>query len=242
MAVRLCPAGLLLAAACLAPGCRLIDAAAQGQGEIDGGADIDASPGSCPPVPLVSDDFEDGVTGPDWTPYNDAGASLEEADGVLRVVYSGASPAWAGYATVGSHDMRGGSFAAHVRQVGGMTILELNAGGTKVQTYADVVTLHATVIVDGDTITSFETDYLSAIHVHWRMREQDGRIHWETSADGVDWTEIDARPTPLALDSVTLLVSGGGAAGDPAAEFESVDIEVADPECAPAAARRPVVQ
>jgi hypothetical protein len=239
VAVRLRPAGLLLAAACLAaPGCRLIDAAADG----DGDGEIDASAASCPPVSLLSDDFEDGVTSADWTPWSDAGATLEEADGSLRVIYSGASPAWAGYSTVGSHDMRGGSFAAHVRQVGGMTIMELNAGSTKVQTHADLFTLHATVIVDGDTITSFETDYLSASHVHWRMREQDGRIHWETSTDGVDWTEIDARPTPLALDSVTLLVSGGGVDGDAAAEFESVDIEVADPDCAPAATRRPVVQ
>ena len=234
MDVGLRRAGLLLvAAACsAAAGCRLIDAAS--------GGDDDASGGPCPPVPLVSDDFEDGVTGPDWTPYSDAGTTLEEADGALRVVYSGASPAWAGYATVDAHDLRGGSIAADVRQVGGMTILELNAGGTKVQTYANLTTLHATVMVDGETITSFETDYLPDSHVHWRMREQDARIHWETSANGVDWIELDGRPTPLPLDAVTLLISGGGAAGDAAAEFESVDIEVADPDCAASTRRRPM--
>jgi hypothetical protein len=60
------------------------------------------------------------------------------------------------------------------------------------------------------------------------MREDSGTVHWETSPDGAAWTEIDARPTPLAAEDVTLLVSGGGVAGDPPAEFESVDIELAD--------------
>ncbi len=220
-------AGLMVAAACLGPGCRLIDAV--------GGDDRAAPPdATCAPVRLISDDFEDGVIDPVWNSYADDGATLEEADGALRVLYSGDSEAWAGYLTVEGHDLRGGSLAAEIRQVGGMTILELNAGTVKVQTYADVVTLHATVMVDGETVTSFETDYLAAEHVHWRMREKDGRIHWESSPDGTSWNELDARPVPLPLDDVTMLVSGGGAAGDAASEFESVDIEVADPDCAPA--------
>lgn len=213
-----------MAAACALGGCRLVDAA----------GDRGPPDASCAPVSLVSDDFEDGVTDPAWTSYSDAGTTLEEVDGVLRVSYSGAAEAWAGYASTERHDLRGGSIATEIRQVGGMTILELNAGTTKVQTYADVVTLHATVMIDGETVTSFETDYRADLHVHWRMREQEGRVHWETSADGAAWTELDARPAPLPLDDVTLLVSGGGDVGDSAAEFESVDIEVADPDCAPA--------
>lgn len=222
-------AGLVLAAACLAPGCRLIDAASD---DDEPRADADAAP--CNPVPLVSDDFEDGVIDPAWTSYSDAGTTLEEADGVLRVAFSGEAQAWAGYLTIDSHDLRGGSLGAEVRQVGGMTILELKSGNTRIQTYADLGTLHATVMVDAETITSFETDYLADVHVHWRMREQEGRIHWETSADGTTWSELDARPAPLPLDDVTVVVSGGGDVGDAAAEFESVDIEVADPDCAPA--------
>ena len=222
-------AGLVLAAACLVPGCRLIDAAADGD---DPPAAADAA--ACDPVPLVSDDFEDGVIDPAWTSYSDAGTTLEEADGVLRVAFSGEAEAWAGYVTVDRQDLRGGSLGAEVRQVGGMTILELNSGNTRIQTYADLATLHATVMVDSETVTSFETDYVADVHVHWRMREQEGRIHWETSADGTTWSELDARPSPLPLDDVTIVVSGGGDVGDTAAEFESVQIEVADPNCAPA--------
>ena len=223
-------AGLVLAAACLASsGCRLIDAAADGD---DPEPAADAAP--CYPVPLVSDDFEDGVIDPAWNSYSDEGTTLEEADGVLRVAFSGAAEAWAGYLTVDSHDLRGGSLGAEIRQVGGMTILELKSGNIRIQTYADVATLHTTVMVDAETVTSFETDYVADVHVHWRMREQEGRIHFETSADGTTWSELDARPAPLPLDDVTVLVSGGGAVGDAAAEFESVHIEVADPDCAPA--------
>lgn len=207
-------AGLLLVAVWLPlAGCRLIDAAGD-----DG----------CGTIQLLADDFEDGVTAADWRSYNDDGAQLQEEDGVLRVVYSGADVAWAGYATAQSHDIRGGSLSAEVAQVGGMTILEFFSGDTKVQTYAGDGILNATIMVGGDTISALETAYLPDEHVHWRMREDGGTVHWETSADGDSWIEIDARPTPLAVEEVTLLVSGGGAAGDLSAEFEAVEIAVAD--------------
>lgn len=219
--------GRLLALAALLSGCRLIDAA--------GGADPDAT---CAPAALLSDDFEDGVMDPAWETYSDPGAAAEEVDGVLRVVYSGAAEAWAGYRTAEVHDLRGGSLAAEVARVGGDTIIELNDGETKVQTYAQNGTLYGTVIVAGETLSEFETDYLPAEHAHWRMREEDGVVHWETSPGGEDWSELDARPTSLAADAVTLLLSGGGIDGDQPAEFESVAIAVADAGC-PAAARAP---
>jgi hypothetical protein len=211
------PAGLLVIASLAA--CRLVDAA---------GGDPPADATACETVPQVTDDFEDGVTAADWTTYADAGAAFEEADGVLRILYSGVDEAWAGYVTARPHDLRGGWLAAEVARVGGQTILELNAGDTKVQTYAEGSTIFGTVIVAGDTVSEFETDYVPETHVHWRMREEAGIIHWETSPDGAAWSEMDARPTPIAADAVTLLVSGGGVDGDDPAEFESVEIAAAD--------------
>lgn len=214
-------------AALAAAGCRLFDAA--------GGAAADAQAvdgASCPPVAALSDDFEDGVRDPAWNTYSDPGAAVEEADGVLRVIYSGVEVAWAGYITSEPHDLRGGWLAAEISQVGGYTILELNAGDTKVQTYAYGSTIYGTVMVAGDTLSEFETDYLPADQLHWRMREEDGTIHWETSPDGDAWSEMDSHPTPIAAEAVNLLVSGGGVDGDAVAEFESVDIETADPDCA----------
>jgi len=214
-----------LVALSLLAGCRLVDAA----------GDRDPPPAdaaSCRTVPLLRDDFEDGVMAADWTMYADTGAAVEEADGLLRVAYSGAADAWAGYVTAEPHDLRGGWLAAEVAQVGGYTIIELHAGDTKVQTYAYGSTIFGTVIVAGDTLSEFETDYVQENQAHWRMREEAGTIHWETSPDGGEWTEMDARPTPLAADAVTLLVSGGGVDGDSPAEFESVDIEGLDAACA----------
>lgn len=219
-------AGALAAALLLAGGCRLLDAASDGEQEPP---PADAAP--CPTVALVSDDFEDGAVDPAWFPYVDPGAAVEEADGVLRVAYSGVEEAWAGYATADSYDLRGGALRAEIAQVGGTTILELNAGDTRVQTYGYGTTLYGVVLVGLDTISEFETDFLPETHTHWRMREEAGRIHWETSPDGDTWSEIDARPTPLDATAVTLVVSGGGIDGDAAAEFESVDIEAPDAAC-----------
>jgi hypothetical protein len=198
--------------AALASGCRLVDAAG-------GGPAADAAP--CLPVPAVVDDFEDGVVNAAWSTYADPGTSLEEADGVLRVLYSGTDTAWAGYVTAAAHDIRGGWLSAEVTQVGGSTILELNAGDTRVQTYADGGTLFGTVLVGTDTLSEFETDYLPEMHAYWRMREEAGWVHWETSPDGSSWTEMDARPTPLAAEAARLLLSGGGVEGDEPSEFGS---------------------
>lgn len=210
-------AGLVVMTA-LASACRLIDAAGRGD------PPADAAP--CLPVPAVVDDFEDGVVDDAWTTYADPGTALEEADGVLRVLYSGADVAWAGYVTAAAHDIRGGWLSAEVAQVGGSSILELKAGDTRVQTYASGSTLFGTVLVGTDTVSEFETDYLPEMHVYWRMREEDGTVHWETSPDGSRWTELDARPTPLAADATTLLLSGGGVEGDAPSEFESAAVAV----------------
>ena len=112
--------------------------------------------------------------------------------------------------------------------MGGETILELNAGDTKVQTYAEGSTIFGTVYVAGDSVSEFETDYIPGTHAYWRMREQEGSIHWETSPDGDVWSEMDARPTSIAAEEVTLLLSGGGVEGDQPAEFASVEIATAD--------------
>lgn len=222
------PAGLLVAALA-ASGCRLVDAA---NGASDG-ADAPATDAAgCQPIAAISDDFEDGIIGAGWTTYSDPGSSVEEADGVLRVLYSGATDAWAGYRTAEQHDLRGGWLAAEISQVGGYTIIELNDGDTKVQTYAYGSTLFGTVIVAGDTQSEFETEYVPASHVHWRMREEDGTIHWETSPDGAAWSEMDAHPTPIAAAAVSLVISGGGVDGDSPAEFEAVEIQAVDPACA----------
>jgi hypothetical protein len=198
--------------------CRLVDAAS-------GDEPADAA---CATAPQVTDDFEDGVMAAEWVTYADTGAEVEEADGVLRVLYSGVDEAWAGYVTAEPHDLRGGWLAADVAQVGGYTILELHAGDTKVQTYAYGSTIFCTVMVGGETVSQFETEYLPDSHVHWRMREEDGTIHWETSPDGDAWSQLVAYPTPIAADTVTLLLSGGGVDGDAPAEFESVEIAATD--------------
>jgi hypothetical protein len=210
---------LLMAACATAAGCRLIDAA--------GGAEP-ADAAGCSTVPQLTDDFEDGVTAVEWTRYADTGTAVEEADGVLRVLYSGAAEAWGGYVTAEPHDLRGGWLAAEVAQVGGETIIELNDGDSKVQTYADGTTIFCTVMIDGETVSEFQTEYLPDSHVHWRMREEDGSIHWETSPEGDHWSQLVAYPTPIAADAVTLLLSGGGVDGDQPTEFESVDIAAAD--------------
>lgn len=223
-------AGLLLASCALAAGCRLIDAAGAEE-RAARQADAAAADAGCASVPLVTDDFEDEITGAGWQPYNDPGAEVVEADGVLRVTYSAEATAWAGYATSASHDLRGGWLAAEVSQVGGETILELKSGATKVQMFAWGATMYGNIIVADDTTSQFQTDYLPVEHRHWRMREQEGRIHWEASPDGAAWSELYAKRTGIALDAVTFLVSGGGVAGDAAAEFEAVSIRVADPAC-----------
>lgn len=51
--------------------------------------------------------------------------------------------------------------------------------------------------------------YNAAQDVWWRLRETDGRLYFETSADGVTWNMRGSEPDPVSLDKVRIAIGAG---------------------------------
>ena len=205
-----------------ASGCSLVDAAREGGA--DGGASggSDGAAAGC----ALTDDFEDGVAGEAWQPFEQAGASAEERDGALRVSFSSPSPAWAGYTTREPVDLTEGEVRLDVASVGGeFTALEVELDGMLLVLYVRAGT-YLTAEVAGTTASDFgiATSYNAVADRIWRIRTEGGFVHWESSRDGEGWASIHSQEAPFALDAVLITLDAGGLDGYPPAAFESIAI------------------
>ncbi len=181
----------------------------------------------CGTLRLVADDFEDDVIGPQWLPFADPGASLDERDGDLVVAMeAGTGNPYAGLHAAAYHDLVEGEIVAEVSGVAAVaTILEVrDHHGGKAQLVDTVGQLTAAVydVPDGDVRASVPYD--AEQHRFWRIREEAGDLYWETSPDGVGWDELHHEAMPIDPAHVIGIVSAGEQtdAGPTEARFEAV--------------------
>lgn len=60
-------------------------------------------------------------------------------------------------------------------------------------------TLYAQYNVAGSKTTLFSVAYSSSTHAYWRIREASGTIFWDTSTDGITWTNRASVANPIAV-------------------------------------------
>src|SRR5206468_4627856 len=49
--------------------------------------------------------------------------------------------------------------------------------------------LKAKYMLNGASFTAVDLTYVPTTHLWWRIREASGTVYWETSPDGVTWTQ-----------------------------------------------------
>jgi hypothetical protein len=85
--------------------------------------------------------------------------------------------------------------------------------------------LRASVVGTAADGTRASVVYDPVLHRHWRLREQDGILYWETSPDRSSWRLLHSEPVPFAAEHVRGVI---GAAGQQAtateARFEDVNL------------------
>jgi hypothetical protein len=218
---------IALAAAALA-GCSLLDAAGTSSVPGDAGAlpGIDAAPGGC----AVDDDFEDGIPADIWDPYNDTDATIVEANGNVRVSFTGSSEAWAGYRMVPVIDLTQGEVRVEVSAVGGAyTGFDVCVDDMELDFYVDDGTTLIGEVCGTDANDEYdEVGYDPGMHRIWRIRSHDGVVYWEASPNGDEWELIHSQPAPFPLDQVGIFVEAAGVLGDPSARFESFSARPTD--------------
>jgi hypothetical protein len=201
-----CPAGQI----CVDGYCAIDPAAADAGADAPDGA---VPVGRCGTISLLQDDFEDGAFDWRWDPWDELGATVIEEAGAVEIdIAAGIADAWAGVTAARWYDLRDGAFSAEVIDVGGeYTVVEVrNVDDENAQVTHRNGVLEAAVYGTTDDGVRAEIPYVPADHRYWRLREEDGRLYWETSPDRDVWTSFHDEPVPFATEHVRGMLAMGG--------------------------------
>jgi hypothetical protein len=147
--------------------------------------------------------------------YGDASATYAETGGEAKITFPTAGTgSGAGFQSA-LLDATNSFAYVKVTEVGSvstnaktMLVLELDSNNS-VQIVQRNGSLHFYKYVAG-----IETDVVSAItynsstHAWWRIRENSGTTYWDTSSDGVTWTNMASTANPIAMTSVKIGLYG----------------------------------
>jgi hypothetical protein len=210
---RACPRLVVVALlASFAPGCALRlgydevpsddapgdDAADAGLGAAPDGAAAAAA--LCGSFGLLRDGFDDAAIGPQWIALAPQGVTVSETGGHLAIALGvGSDGVEAGYASRNAYDVRQSAIAVTVlRTAGERAGLELRDPERRGAALAVIGGRLAAVVLDRDLEAERATVvYDPTAHRHWRLREDGGVLHWETSADRSGWSTLHAEALPM---------------------------------------------
>ena len=193
---------------------------------------IDAN-GDCVRVG-VADNFDDGVTGPQWTSYAVAPAAIAEVGGVVSITLAPnvTGNHYAGYLSM-LLDVRD-----HCESIE-LVAVPNSSGPVEIAfTVTTSTTMTTGLVVGGgnlEAFTRFGATYtaLSTVpfdpvaHQFVRIRESGGTTFWETSPDGASFTPQASGPTPFDFSAVDIEFDAGtyGVIANPGpAAFDDFDL------------------
>ncbi|MEJ7731207.1 MAG: hypothetical protein WKG00_18575 [Polyangiaceae bacterium] len=190
--------------------------------------------GWCPAISLI-DDFDDGVQGVLWArSFVNAGGTTVEADGVVTLTPALSAVSEAAYVSGTAYDISESSFTVEAVQTTNVT--------PKVQTFmraetdsdngftiaAMSGTLYFRIEQAGSLAVVASIPYDAEEHHWWRARGTAGTIHWDTSPDGLLWTERATTPAgtvDLTVVDVLLAAKADAAAAMPGlAKFDNFNV------------------
>jgi hypothetical protein len=209
--MRVTAALLAVTAACGRVG---FDPTADATGDVLAG---DAA-GACTDFAEIADNFDDATIAPKWTADADAGMSVDETGGILRIsLVTTASDSYGALFSTCAYDARGRSVAITVagrpRNVQGsemaLCFLYRDVGFEQVCVDLDGANV-AAVYNDNDTVMTLASRTYNAItHRHWRVREQTGTTFFETSPDGTTWAMLHSFPSPFDMSRAHVSLLSG---------------------------------
>lgn len=180
---------------------------------------------------IVADDFSSALDTTKWTP---GGQNVVTQGGRLTLAWAAGANPYAGVGSAALQNLMGCSM--HVELV-----TPPSAGGVQAFMYAGVSTddrtgffvlndvLRMVIRTAGSHSEESTVAFDPVAHRWWRLREADGQVFWDTSADGITWVErFDAlRPGPpqnLAASTISL---GGASPGSMAGSvaFDNFNVQ-----------------
>lgn len=166
-------------------------------GEVNGGGA--ASDQTWCAIDSISDDFEDGLVGAVWSPWSYDSCSMFERAGALQFEFEPEGYGGCGYESLTRYDLTGRSVSVEVPgvdesgQIHTVFVLDfanddwiaLDHGGGE-----EPNRLVCRNNIGSANATPCSLSYDATQHRWWRFRHDPGPnvVHWETSADGKQWT------------------------------------------------------
>jgi hypothetical protein len=160
----------------------------------------------------LTDSFNDNsIDGSRWGSYG----PIQEINQRLEIRPASNVAQYGGCQSIAMYDLTNSSVHVEVVQLlSGMqasetTLSAIVAGDSKVSITAGGGSLYCSAYVAGSGGFSKTIPYDPENHRWWRLRECEGILHWEVSADGQAWTTLVSKPTPIPLTSAYLHIQAG---------------------------------
>jgi hypothetical protein len=196
----------------------------------------DAAPpaGPCGTVSLLTDDFGDGVEDTRWAySFASNGTARAEVGGRLRLTLNEvATSAYAGRESTHHYDLRESRAWVEVPTVpNGATFAQAafilgRDGQDRLSILYEQDDLHFRYEASDVIQPLGSVPYDSMAHRYWQLRAAGTTVYWETSPDGVNWTERAMADPPFALDHLRIILTAGTYALETApgvAEFDNLN-------------------
>jgi hypothetical protein len=211
-----------------------VSASSTGAGSVtSGGA---GGPVACAPgsVDLPKDDFEeDSLDGVLWFFYGDVVTNAVDPAGFVSVTPPSDAAAWGGVYSVNAYQFKDCQISIEVTQAlssdsNAMSFFDVQLDWDLMRIDFDLMQGHLLMaLVDGVQTVVADVPYDPAVHRFWRLREEAGVTHFDTS-DGASWTTHGSVTTPSWVDAGLYVDFGAGSwdAGPApgSAHFDNVNI------------------
>jgi hypothetical protein len=164
----------------------------------------------------VMDDFPGTAFDPQWDTWNDNHTTIAVTGGGAVITTDGTSGVWAGFQTKHLLNLVGDSFyadASNVEQESGfvswLDALVPGDGTTYLEFSVEANTLYLLQTINGTNVNQKTLTYDPVAHRYWRFRVDGTTAYWDTSPDGVTWTQRFMTTTQLDPSAVQMVFGGG---------------------------------
>jgi hypothetical protein len=170
--------------------------------------------------------------GSDWmiSPVNQV--TVTQNAGVVTFASDGTGGKVSTYSTTRPFSIQGCSLAVQVSAAptgttveGAFQIADPNDASTHVGITELSGTLSFVERQGGNITDSAMVPYDANMHLHWRMREAGGTLHYETSPDGSAWTVQHTVATPSYAGGGTIILAVGAVSHTSAGSFAFSDLQ-----------------
>ena len=186
---------------------------------LDATDSVDATDAALPCISTnIADDFNDGIAAPLFMSYAGTGMTISEVNQQLVIHFASFVGAgqYAGYDTLAHYPLEGLCVVLHVIAAPLMPTVAYfklrTTSSRQIEFFEATGELQLrTHSGPAGSVVENVANVPFSLHDHafWRLRDQAGSAYWDTSSDGITFTQLGAAPGFFSEPDVIISVGGG---------------------------------